>query len=117
MHYNTNFTAFGVISSSVMNTVIVDTVYGPGGVPVQVSDPFFAAGSPGALPFPALPASAVEGVVAWSHFGYDAAWRETSMTHPDNSTQTTVYDGLTITRTDENGHAVTHGMRRPNRAP
>lgn len=105
VHYNTNFTAFGVITSSVMSTVVVDTVYGPGGVPVAVSDPFFAASNPGALPFPATPASALEGAVRWSTFGYDVAWRETSMTHPDNSTQTTAYDGLVITRTDENGHA------------
>jgi YD repeat-containing protein len=105
VHYNSNFSAQDL--SILINTVIVDTVYGTGGLPVAVSDPFFAAGDPGMLPYPATSASAKEGIVRWSTFGYDAAWREVSMTHPDNSSQTTVYDGFTTMRTDENGHAST----------
>jgi YD repeat-containing protein len=105
VHMNSNFT--GEDYAAVVNTVIVDTVYGVGGLPVAVSDPFFAAGDPGTLPYPATPESAKEGVVRWSTFGYDAAWREVSMTHPDNSSQTTIYDGFSITRTDENGHVST----------
>lgn len=101
VHFNSNFTETD--QTELLNTVAVDTVYGVGGVPARVSNPFFAAAAPGSLPYPATDASALEGAVYWTALGYDAAWREASVTHPDTSTQLTSYDGFETARTDENG--------------